>query len=100
MNEIDLLRMLIGRNKIKVDQLMVEILQKWPRPRSVTATSSFMGLFPLFRHFIPMYPKVVAIFNNNAKKASGVHNWDNERDKLFERIKTASTETLIFIAPG
>ncbi len=48
-SEIPFLGMIIGKGGINVDPKKVEVLQNWPRPKTLTDVRSFIGLLQFFR---------------------------------------------------
>lgn len=58
---------------------------------------SFLGPLPIFRRFIPDFAKVTAPLTDLTKKGSGVHKWNQDRDKAFEKLKKLITFAPILV---
>ena len=96
---IDFLGLLIGKDGLQVNPEKVEILKTWPKPASVTDIRSFLGLLQFFRRFIPDFAKIASPLTDLTKKGSGVHKWNEECDKSFQKLKDAITTAPVLVAP-
>lgn len=97
--EIKFLGLIVGRNGIKVDPSKVEILQTWPKPRTLTEVRSFIDLLQFFLIFIKGFSKLAAPLTNLTKKRIGISKWDEQCDKAFQSLKSAITTSPILVAP-
>ena len=56
--EVEILGLIIGPNRIKMDSKKVEATTAWPAPTKVKKVQSFLGLVNFYRHFVNNFSKV------------------------------------------
>lgn len=92
-DKINFLDMLSGTIGIKVNLNKSKMLGSWPRPSWITDIRIFLGLLQLLRPFIPNFAEVA-----EPSTGPGVHNWHENRDKVFQKVKTSIIKAPFFIA--
>ena len=66
--EVDFLRMIVGKDGIKMDQEKVKAVLDWPAPSNVKGVRRFLGLANFYQRFIQDYTHVMRPLNNLLKK--------------------------------
>jgi len=56
--EVEFLRYVIGRNRIKMAEEKVQAVLEWKAPESLTQVQSFLGFANFYRHFIQNYSRI------------------------------------------
>lgn len=74
--EIDFIRMPIGKNGIEMSHEKMKFLQNWSKPRSATEERRFLGLLQFFRQLIPKFAKIATPLIDLTKKGFRVHSWN------------------------
>ena len=98
--EISFLGMIVGQSGIQVNPEKVQILNDWPKPKTLTDVRSFMGLLQFFRRFIKDFSKISAPLTNLTKKGEGIKKWDVKCDEAFSYLKQAITQAPILVGPN
>ena len=66
--EVDFLRMIVGKDDIKMNQEKVKAVLDWPAPLNVKGVRSFLGPANFYQRFIQDYAQVTRPLNNLLKK--------------------------------
>ena len=66
--KVDFLRMIVGKNGIKIDQEKVKVVLDWPAPLNIKGVRSFLGLANFYQRFIQDYTQVARPLNDLLKK--------------------------------
>ena len=66
--EVDYLRMIVGKDDIKMNQEKVKAVLDWPAPLNVKGVRSFLGPANFYQRFIQDYAQVTRPLNNLLKK--------------------------------
>ena len=56
--EVDMLSLIIGPNRIKMNPKKVEVITAWPIPTKVKEVQSFLGLANFYKYFVNNFSKV------------------------------------------
>ena len=59
-HELKFLGHIIGKDGIKVDPVKIEVIKKWPIPKTLPELRSFLGLANYFRKFILGFSTLVS----------------------------------------
>lgn len=87
---------IVGKDGIKVDPKKITAIQEWPKPSTVTAMRSFLGMTSYYRRFIQDYAKIASPLTDTTKgspKKREAVEWNESRESAFrilkERLMTA-----------
>ena len=84
--EVDFLRMIVGKDGIKMDQEKVKPVLDWPTPSNVKEVRSFLGLANFYQRFIQDYAQVTRPLNDLLKK-DVVFKWKEAQQHAFDMLK-------------
>ena len=59
MREVDFLGVVLGPERIKMEEAKVKVVLDWPVPKSVKDIQKFLGLANYYQRFIEGFAKVV-----------------------------------------
>ena len=95
-DEIAYLGHIISKQGIEVDPKKVEVIRKWPKPRTVTDVRSFLGFTNYYRKFMFCYAQITKPLNEltsgeNANKKNKDVDWLPKHQESFERLKELSS---------
>lgn len=96
--EINFLGSLVGKKRLRVNPDKIKVLQKWPKPETLTDVRSFMGLLQFFWRFIPKFFEVAAPLTDLTKKGVSIDKWNRDCDSDFAKLKDAITQAPILVA--
>ena len=87
----------VSRQGIETDPAKIEVILKWPRPKTVTDVRSFTGFTNYYRKFIKGYAKVARPLHEltsgeNAKRKNRPVEWDDRCQESFETLKKLCSE--------
>ena len=68
--QIDYLGVVIGENKIHMDQKKIDDVTKWKQPTNPTEVQSFLGFTGYYRYFVKDYSKITRPLLDLIKKAT------------------------------
>lgn len=97
--EIGFLGHKLTQEGIHPEEAKLDIIQKWPRPRTVSDLRSFLGLANYYRHFIKGFAQVAAPLNELVR-ASSTQAWGEEEQKAFEALKEALVSYPVLQSPN
>ena len=81
---------IVGKEGIKVDPKKITAIQEWPKPTTVTAMRSFVGMTSYYRRFIRDYAKIASPLTDTTKgspKKREVVEWNEIRESAFTTLK-------------
>ena len=89
---------IVSDKGIETDPRKIEVIRKWPIPKTVHDVRSFLGFTNYYRKFLYKYAQKAKPLNNlisgeNAKKKYRPVKWTEECQRAFDRLKEACTET-------
>ena len=96
--EVDFLSMIVGRDRIKVDQEKVKAILEWPEPKMVKGVRSFLRLANFYQRFIKDYMKVARPLHDLMKKENPFH-WEEPQQVVFDTLKFHFTMVSILAFP-
>ncbi|WRX16496.1 Reverse transcriptase [Theobroma cacao] len=88
----------VSKDGIQVDSKKIEVVEKWPRPTSVTEIRSFVGLASYYRHFVNDFSKIVALLTKLTPKDTKFE-WSDACEYSFEKLKACLTTAPILSLP-
>ena len=92
MRQIEYVGRTISSNGISMSKHKIDSVLNFPKPMTITALRSFLGLANYFRNFVPFHSDIVAplqrmIYPLGRKKASII--WTNEAQQAYFHIRQA-----------
>ena len=84
--EVDFLRMIVGKDGIKMDQEKVKAVLDWPAPLNIKGGRSFLGLLSFYQRFIQDYAQVARLLNDLLKK-DVIFEWKEAQQHTFDMLK-------------
>ncbi|WRX23201.1 Reverse transcriptase domain - like 10 [Theobroma cacao] len=75
----------VSKDGVQVDPKKVEVVEKWPRPTSVTEIISFLGLAGYYHHFVKDFSKIVAPLTKLTCKDTKFE-WSKACEVSFEKL--------------
>ena len=96
--EVDFLGMIVGHDRIKMDQEKVEAILEWPELKMVKGVRSFLGLANFYQRFIKDYVKVARPLHDLTKKENLFH-WEKPQQVVFDMLKLHFTTAPILAFP-
>ena len=101
--ELKFLGHIVGRDGVAPDPAKVEVVQKWPVPKSVKELRGFLGLANYFRKFIPHYSTIAspltALTSDSTAEAYNWSQWGERELRSFNRLKQALTSAPVLALP-
>ena len=84
--EVDFLSMIVGHDRIKMDQEKVKAILEWPEPKTVKGVRSFLRLANFYQRFIKDYAKVARPLHDLMKKENPFC-WKESQQVVFDMLK-------------
>ena len=83
---------IVSREGIEADPKKIEVIQKWPPPKTVTRVRSFLGFTNYYRKFMFCYAKIAKPLNEltsgeNAHKKNKDVEWLRRHQESFDNLK-------------
>jgi hypothetical protein len=95
--EVEFLGFIVGTQGVKMSPKKIEVVQNWPRPKTVKEIQAFLGFCNFNRRFIQDYStKTLPLTRLTRKDTPFV--WTKEQDEAFESLKKACIEPPTLIA--
>ena len=98
-NEVEFLGVIVSDKGLKVNPNKIEVIQKWPKPQSVTEIRGFLGLASFFRRFIKDFSQIAQPLVKLTKKNMSINMWDAECTKAMEHLKDSLVTSPVLIHP-
>lgn len=96
LKEVSFLGHIISAGGVAVDLAKVDVVTKWPPPRSVTEVRSFLGLAGYYRRFIEGFSQITRPMTQLLKKEKKFE-WTEDCQCNFDLLKTRLTSAPILI---
>ena len=68
MREVDFLRVVIGLEGIRIEEVKVKAVLDWPVPKLVKNIQRFLGLANYYRRFVKGFAKIVRLLYELTRK--------------------------------
>ncbi|WRX24221.1 Reverse transcriptase domain - like 10 [Theobroma cacao] len=81
----------VSKDGVQADPKKVEVVERWPRPTSVTEIRSFLGLAGYYRHFVKDFSKIVTLITKLTCKDTKFE-WSDACENSFEKLETCLTQ--------
>ncbi|EOY19242.1 Uncharacterized protein TCM_044240 [Theobroma cacao] len=95
---ISFLGHVVSKDGVQVDPKKVEVVEKWPRPTSVTELESFLGLACYYSRFVKDFSKIVTPLTKLIRKDTKFE-WSNACENSFKKLKACLTTALVLNLP-
>ena len=96
--KVQFLGHMVSKDGLEVDPIKIEVVQKFPVPRSQTEVKSFLGLASFYRRFVPKLAEIARPLHK-ASETSTEFEWTPEAQDAFESLKLKLTSTPILAFP-
>src|SRR5215204_3378126 len=97
--EIEFLGYVVGRDRIKTSEKIIEKVKQYPRPTNLMETRGFIRLASYYRRFIKDFSGIAKpmteLFQKNVK-----FEWDEIREESFQRLKEKLTTAPVLAYPN
>ena len=90
---------MISREGIQVDLSKVKVVQKWPRPTTVTEIRSFLGLAGYYRRFVKNFSRIAAPLTRLTQKNVNFE-WSEACEESFQKLKERLTTSPVLTVPS
>ena len=98
MAELLYLGHVIGAGGVRVDESKIELVKKWPTPRSTRDVRSFVGYCSYYRRYVKNFASIVAPLNRLLQK-DVEFDWTPDCEVSFQQLKTMMSSTPILSYP-
>ncbi len=92
MKQIEYVGRTISSAGISMSRQKIDSVLNFPKPKTLTAILSFLGLANYFRNFVPFHSDIVAplqrMIDPNARKKSSIQ-WTSEAEQAYYKIRLA-----------
>jgi len=96
--EIEYLGLIIGRGRVRMDQVKVQGVDGWRRPKNLTELRGWMGFINFYRRFIKGFSKIARVLNELTKK-DVPWEWTDKREEAFQTLKRLICEEPVLLMP-
>lgn len=98
--QVEFLVLIAGTNEIRVDTARVEVINNWPKPKSITELRGFIGLVQFFRRFVKDFSGISNPLTDLTKKSNAIRAWNISCDMDFNKMKQVLSTAPVLIAPN
>ncbi len=96
--EVNFLGHIIGRDGIKVQPLKVDVINKFPKPKTPRDVKSFLGMVNFYRKHIPNCSRI-QIPLNKLTRLNHTFKWNDECEESFNKLKLALSTAPVLAFP-
>ena len=97
--EVGFLGVVIGLERIKMEEEKVKGVLEWPMPKYVKDVQKFLGLANYYRQFIEGFVSIARSLHDMVKKDKK-WDWMEKQEKVFKELKEKFTKELVLAAPN
>ena len=97
--QVEFLGVVLRNGTIQMDPAKIDVVAKWPQPRTVRDVRAFLGFTGFYRYFIPNYSKIARPLIDLTKKATPFH-WDAPQITAFETLRSLMCKKPILRQPN
>ena len=97
MEEILILKVIIGKEQVKMEQEKIKAIKEWKIPTKIKDMESFLGFMNFYQRFIQNFSHIVKLLNELEGKKERI--WNKEYDKAFRELKEKITSQLVYFLP-
>ena len=96
--EVGFLRVVIGPDRIKIEEEKVKGVLEWPTPKCIKDVQKFLGLANYYHQFIKGFVSVARPLHDMVKKDKK-WKWTERQEKAFRELKEQFTKEPVLAAP-
>ena len=96
--KVQFLGHIVSKDGLQVDPEKVDVVKKFPIPKTQTEVKSFLGLASYYRRYVSNFAAIARPLHK-ASETSSVFTWTEEAQDAFETLKTRLTSTPILAFP-
>ena len=85
MEEIPILKVIVGKGQVKMEQEKIKAVKEWKTPMKIKNVESFLRFANFYWHFIQNFSHTARLLNE--LKGKKEWKWDEEHQKAFEELK-------------
>ena len=89
MEEIPILRVIVGKRQVKMEQEKIKAIKEWKMLTKVKDVESFLGFANFYQRFIQNFSHTARLLNELKSKKKWI--WNEEHNKAFEELKKKIT---------
>ncbi|CAF4906430.1 unnamed protein product [Pieris macdunnoughi] len=97
--EIEFLGHILNKDGLKPNQSKIEVIQKFPIPKTLKQVRGFLGLIGYYRKFVPNLSKIIKPLTEVTKKNAIIDITDKKYIEAFEKCKHLLSNTPILAFP-
>jgi hypothetical protein len=90
---------IISQEGIRIDLQRIRAIDQFPLPHKKKAMQSFIGKINFVRKFTPNFTEMIKPLQKMIHK-DVEFNWDDERKRVFNNIKTAISQAPVLRSPN
>jgi len=96
--EVEFLRVIIGKDGVRMEKKKVQEVIEWPVPKSVKDVQKFLGLANYYRWFVKDFAKIAKPLYEMTRKENK-WGWGERQQKAFEELKERFTIEPVLVTP-
>ena len=97
--EIKYLRVIVGKNHLKMSLKKLQGVADWPIPKTLTDVQQFLGFTGYYCYFMPNYSSIAQPLLDLTKKTTPWH-WGRQQFKAFEELKSQMCSSPVLTQPN
>ena len=97
MEEIPILRVVVGKGQIKMEQEKIKVVKEWKTLTKVKDVKSFLGFANFYQRFIQNFSYTAKLLNELKGKKDW--KWEEEHQRVFEELKEKITSQPVLVLP-
>jgi hypothetical protein len=90
---------IVGGGQLKIDPSKLEVIVKWPKPKSVTEVRRFLGAIQYWRRFIPNF-SFIATPLHALTSVKNTFQWEGKQQKTFNILKEKISTAPVLALPN
>ena len=96
--EVGFLRVIIGKDGVRMEKEKVQGVIKWPVPKSVKDVQKFLRLANYYRQFVKDFAKIAKPLHEMTRKENK-WSWRERQQKIFEELKKRFMTEPVLVTP-
>jgi hypothetical protein len=96
--EIKYLRVIIGKNQMRMDPSKLDSVRQWQTPRNPTEVRQFLSFTGYYHYFVPNYSKIACPLLDLTKKTKTWH-WGPAQHATFLELKSRMCSSPVLTQP-